>query len=242
MLHEKHDDPFHWKNKLDELDHIPNEPGRDKAASWVKLHQRLREKDVSRSTLWYWTAAACILISAGILLLVPKPGHIEMSVTDHPPSTERPISPANQADRRSPDNKFQAAKREMPSKPIRNRVTSKDNVTIRTPSEKSAHTITNIRSNIDDFATATIKTESAPMTTVQSPMLADTINTNAVTSTPAKRLRVVHINEIVKPVEEMPMAKATTHRSLAEQPGPRVFILSKNGSDDIIKIKLSPSN
>jgi hypothetical protein len=75
---------------------------------------------------------------------------------------------------------------------------------------------------------------------------ADTIA--MITSTPQKKkLRVVHINELGKPVEEeiqfarntlTPTFEATFFR----QDGLPGFSLSRNASDNIVKIKLPPSN
>lgn len=59
MLHEKPNEFFHWKNKLDELDRLPGELLNDKTVSWNKLHNRLREKPRNNKIMWYWVAAAC---------------------------------------------------------------------------------------------------------------------------------------------------------------------------------------
>ena len=65
MLNEKHNEPFHWKVKLDELSSLPGEAVLEKNAAWEKLHGRLEEGPRKKKTIWYW-AAACILLAITI--------------------------------------------------------------------------------------------------------------------------------------------------------------------------------
>jgi hypothetical protein len=66
MLHENHNDSFHWKNRLDELEHLPTEAAADKTRLWEQLHARLSQKPKKTKAFWYWTAAACVLMAVGI--------------------------------------------------------------------------------------------------------------------------------------------------------------------------------
>ena len=88
MLHEKPNESFHWKNKLDELDHLPGESHPDKSASWQKLHDRLRPKPAKKRTVWYWIAAAVLLA----VVLIPV---IMLKQTNQPVIVDNPGSKNN---------------------------------------------------------------------------------------------------------------------------------------------------
>ena len=53
---------FHWKNKLDDMNGLQGEMLADKNATWEKLHARINEKPRRKVFLWYWVAAACLLL------------------------------------------------------------------------------------------------------------------------------------------------------------------------------------
>ncbi len=52
----------YWKNKLEDVDSLSAETFTDKNAAWEKLHSRLRQKPSRVRTVWYWAAAACLLL------------------------------------------------------------------------------------------------------------------------------------------------------------------------------------
>lgn len=54
---------FHWKNKLDDMDGLQGEMLTDKNATWEKLHARINEKPRRKGFVWYWVAAACLLLA-----------------------------------------------------------------------------------------------------------------------------------------------------------------------------------
>jgi len=53
---------FHWKNKLDDVEGLQGEMLADKNATWEKLHARINEKPRRKGFVWYWVAAACLLL------------------------------------------------------------------------------------------------------------------------------------------------------------------------------------
>lgn len=57
-----------WISRLEELDHVPGEAAPNKAAAWDRLHARMRHNKSRRKAAWYWSAAACLL-AAGLLPL-----------------------------------------------------------------------------------------------------------------------------------------------------------------------------
>jgi hypothetical protein len=62
MLNEKPGNDFHWKSKLEDLESLPGETFHNEAA-WEKLHQRMQGKSRNKNAVWYWAAAACLLLS-----------------------------------------------------------------------------------------------------------------------------------------------------------------------------------
>jgi hypothetical protein len=62
MLNEKPNNNFYWKDKLQELESLPGEIF-NKEASWERLHTRLQSKPKNKKLIWYWAAAACLLIA-----------------------------------------------------------------------------------------------------------------------------------------------------------------------------------
>ena len=63
---------LNWKNKLDDVDGLSGEILPDKNAAWEKLHHRLQPTHRRINALWYWTAAACILLTIFISILPPN--------------------------------------------------------------------------------------------------------------------------------------------------------------------------
>jgi hypothetical protein len=51
-----------WRDKLEEMAHVPGEPF-NKDMAWDKLYGRLREGRKNKKVLWYWIAAACVVIA-----------------------------------------------------------------------------------------------------------------------------------------------------------------------------------
>ncbi len=57
----------HWINKLEDVSRLPGETFTDKNAAWEKLHSRLLQKPQRLKALWFWAAAACLLLA----ILIP---------------------------------------------------------------------------------------------------------------------------------------------------------------------------
>ena len=63
---------LNWKNKLDDVDGLSGEILPDKNAAWEKLQHRLQPERSRSNALWYWAAAACILLTIFISILLPN--------------------------------------------------------------------------------------------------------------------------------------------------------------------------
>src|ERR1019366_8570477 len=70
MLNEKQNNLHHWINKLDEPGYLPAEEMVDKNEAWKKLHQRLSGKPRKNKMIWYWAAAACLIISFSLPMIL----------------------------------------------------------------------------------------------------------------------------------------------------------------------------
>ncbi len=68
MHNEKQNNLSNWKDKLEDFSSFPGEEMLDKNESWNKLHNRLREKPRNNKMIFYWLAAACLLL----IFFVPK--------------------------------------------------------------------------------------------------------------------------------------------------------------------------
>jgi hypothetical protein len=232
MLHEKPDEIYHWKNELAGLEQLPGEEGVDKNRLWEKLHDRLREKPARKKAGWYWMAAACLLLAVALPVVLHhkhpdgmaknKPRHIrEVRSTNLPAITSAIVPPISQA----PAHKGQA------NKPLKKALP-----------HVSGHTI------------APVAEAEPPILPVPPPAHTESSNLAAFTDTPRlvatvpakKKLRVVHINELDTSLEEVyPATKNATavyQLKPVNQPISRMFEFGTNVSDDLVKIKLSPSN
>ncbi|HKH63454.1 MAG TPA: hypothetical protein VKA49_21605 [Flavitalea sp.] len=238
MLHERPNESFHWKNKLDELDHLSSEPVVDKTASWERLHARLSQKKKKNKIFWYQTAAACVLMAVGIswFFTNEKTGK---QVTD------KNLYPAQRS-----VNKRSIAKNENA------KVDTQSITIIKREGEKAAVLFNNKKNAVSKVSTVVEKNDVPNLFPVKDSLQeviintvksADTIHANLITATSSrKKLRVVHINHLERSSEQeiqygrtaLPSAQIKNFRNEDIS----AFSLSKNASDNIVKIKLSPSN
>jgi hypothetical protein len=237
MLDERPNESFHWKNKLDELDHLPSEPVVDKTASWERLHARLSQKQKKNKILWYWTAAACVLMAVGISWFFNE--RTGKQVTD------KNLNPAQ----RSVGNKSIAKNEDAQVDTQRVNIVKRE-------SEKAPILFTNKKNEVSKASTVVEKNgvpnllpvkDSLQEVVINTVKSADTIHSNLITvTTSRKKLRVIHINDLEKSPEQeiqygrtaLPSAQTKNFRNEDIS----AFSLSKNASDNIVKIKLSPSN
>lgn len=233
MLYEKPNESLHWKNKLDDLDHLPGEQIPDKNLGWEKLHNRLQEKSRNKIVRWYWTAAACLLLVIGIpwLTINEKDQNlVKNNMQQIPsnssilqtPSTDNTIITPSQTQTENKHPNAAKAKIKLQYRPKYNADTIDEPVANqRKVLIKSTPEVFNISINPDTIAFVTV----VPV---------------------KKKLRVVHINELDKPKEHVQFAQSNASsvfqtKSLNNNAF-SVFAVSRNSSDNILTIKLSPSN
>lgn len=238
MSNENHNNTGDWRSRLDALDNLPAETVIDKNASWEKLHERLRGKKSSRKILWYWPAAACLLL----VLMIPLINSIKTyhglakigTVQRQPAIISSPNALINKKDPvgiivTAPFEKNQAMT-------VEDKSLKKYQEVIPVAILKKIrlnHAVSN-----PDFMKETIILAPQPM----EPSL------NIAAAPPAnKKLKVVHINELGDPVEESPgMAhSADVHSFQLKLARQEVYVNSSVASRatgfTILKSKTSPN-
>lgn len=183
-----------WRSKLDDLEGLPGETPADKNAAYEKLHARLRGKKRSRKAMWYWAAAACLLLAFMIPLIFKKD-------KIHPVAG---IEAEHKQQEKIPDD--------INTEPVK-----KDSVTIITPlNEKAKEVVASGKINRTDLniIPVELKNDIRLYDTVNSTDLAkenisnslqpvDSASSTAAAS-PRKKLKVVHVNELGDPIEVSP--------------------------------------
>jgi hypothetical protein len=237
MSNENYNNTGDWRSKLEALDNLPGETIIDKNASWEKLHDRLREKKSSKKIIWYWSAAACVLLA----LMIP---FINSNTKDHEPVKTGTVQK-------------QARTQSSPAILI----DKKESVQVAGPDpfEKNQYMAVAGKSNkkyqvVPAGVTKKIRlglAVSDPVfikeTTIETLQSLDTSLNIAAAHPVNKKLKVVHINELGDPVEESPgMARnAEIHSFQLKLAGQEVYVnssvASRAGGFPILKSKTSPN-
>jgi hypothetical protein len=224
-----------WTGKLDELEQHPD-AAFSKAAAWDKLYERLEEKPRRKKGLWYVAAAACLLVVAIVSWMVlhtKEPLLVKKTTAPTQPVTApaqaitvdkaivEPVTPPLTA-RQQKNNTAEKHSTVIAVKPVR-------------PKLQQTMTVAgNAPEMIAITAPAVVKIPNAPSVTV-------------VASTPTKKLKVVHLNELDNSMEdEVKMAKSAGRHSFQVKFNGRdpfaepVPVVPQRTND--IKIKLPPQN
>ncbi len=184
-----------WRSKLDDLEGLPGETPADKNAAYEKLHARLRGKKRSRKAMWYWAAAACLLLAFMIPLIFKK-------------DKIHPVAGIE-----TEQNQQQKNCRMI----LLQSLIKKDPVTIITPLiEKEKEVVASGKINRKDLKIipveiknkirlydTVISTDFAKENIGNSLQPVDSASSTAAAS-PRKKLKVVHVNELGDPVEVSP--------------------------------------
>jgi hypothetical protein len=182
----------HWRNKLDELEHLPD-ASFNRDAAWDNLQSRLEGNKRSKKISWYWIAAACLVFGLMIALLnyhkgSSEPANKETIVKQQPTEIKKPISPAEQIDQNEIDETAERIKDRIVSTPIK-------------PVQK-------IRRIITMEVAPKVRPEDVAISYPQNEPVAKSLqivkNSTTAVAPPKKKLNVVHINELGDPVIESP--------------------------------------
>jgi hypothetical protein len=181
MLSKKHNEPLHWKNKLEALNSLPIDTTAVKDALWNKLNDRLQQKPAGKKFVWYWIAAAILPLMIITLTMVNK---TETRLVKQVPQKETNIN-KNPAFLLPASNEAVVISISAPvdKKQVATKISTKINNEIITDSVQS-----------HEIAIGTVLPE-IPVTaiTTSNILTTDTITTTIVAK---KKLSVVHINEL----------------------------------------------
>lgn len=231
MLHEKSSELFAWRDKVAGLEHLPGEAPLDKSKAWNKLNYRLEKEPAAKTRHWYWLAAASLVLVIGTGWFMMTKDDNQVVKKDPPQWLPRPLSPG-----RLP---IEPGK---PNQPIQNK-----------PQLTTATSISKVQPKALMTRTPTKdSTETKQLQPVNLPVpeqLNQMVSTDSIQLPPSlavrKKLRVVHINTLEGPAEKQAASANSAiayYTDLRKQPIFTNIGLSNNASDNIIKIKLSPSN
>jgi len=235
MTDEESNEPVYWKSRLDQLTQLPGEIPAGKEAAWDKLHVRLQKKPVRKKPVWYW-AAACLLFASGMSWLMLQ------QIDIVPVKNTRVQIPAHSTRGRLlvTDSKDTiAVSAYLPKQTVH---------TLPVEPDKQIHPHVSTHAVVADAPVAlyadTVK-EQAHEIPVYAIRPADTMSTTALLPV-QKKLRVVHINTLGSTEEGVQVAGNSSASYLQAShmvPDDQSrFSISRNSSDNIIKIKLSSSN
>lgn len=198
MPNENPNNDFHWKSKLEDLESLPGEKF-NKDAAWDKLHMRMQGKRCNKKAVWYWAAAACLLFAILTPWFLSKNNENTLVKNNQEQqkiqSLPSGLVPTNRedsiafiqtipAENNSPVNFVENPKKIFI--PASHKALAAENVAIKKDKE-------------DFLEPVIIKEAAAPV---------DTQISIVIIVPEKKKLRVVHINELGEPVEEMPVMTA----------------------------------
>lgn len=235
MLPEKHDSLFDLRKKLDELGEVPGEPKPDQAALWEKLHQRLENKPKRKYAFVYW-AAACLLLAVGAIYMQQhKNDNKSYAITKQQSTQTNQQHSAQQTTTApiivNPETNIKADKENIAAKKLQQ-------IPLTNP-QKPYH-------QKDTVITAAITDNGQKEANAQPLVQPDTV-LHTLVEAPIKKLKVVHINTLGKSKSAdivAPDTRAITARAIKPDDLNHVPSLSfsRNNSDEIIKVKLTPTN
>jgi len=188
MSNENPNNTPRWRNKLDELEHLPNSVFNGDAA-WDKLHGRLQGNKKTRKIFWYWIAAACLVFGLVIALLnyhqnSSEPANKETAVKHQPAEIKEPISTVEEVNKNEFDNT---------AEPVKDKIVSAANK----PVHKNRRFVITEVAHPDDVPASYPENEpvAKPLQIVKNSTAANPLK---------KKLNVIHINELGDPVIESP--------------------------------------
>lgn len=223
------------KDKLDELDQLDEAAVLDKAVAWEKLHARLGKKPQNRKIFWYWSAAACLVLFLSIQWFRTS-NDSAVAINNHQPAAANAVKSKEKLipGKDSVTTPLQT----VAQKPLSNK------------NKKSHYRETELPEIVLDQDTIGIHQTPGDAQSLISesnfPRQEDTASI-IVASPVKKKLRIVHINEINgalkgESVFARKISAPNPHMNIPDQDVSTGFTVSRNASDNILKIKISSSN
>ena len=217
---------MYWKDKLEGLDSLSHEDW-DKDVLWDQLAVRINYKRSNRKLYRGLIAvAACLLLLTGLIWIsTDKQDASPVSYILYKPIDTKKTEYTESFFRKE-EVTLNKEKKEIRNNVVGNNIVDKKELIEPIPSTEETETMSEESTNEKD--------------NISSPTIADS---TVASKSPQRKLRVVHINEVGKPViESIKIARVSqsindrsTHRT-----APVYF--SDNSDDNIFKINLFPNN
>jgi hypothetical protein len=219
------------QSKLERLTEIPGEPAFDTNAAWGKLSERLEKKAMHRKPVFYWAAAAFLLLIFSVTLYQFRQPAENKLVNN---STRNVRSSSNlRSNAEFKDLHAGLAKESIQPEQKITTPQKKTNSSFRTANKLSHKTVSSV------LTTVINEPESKPgdSAAVAASSLSDTL---AIVKVSPVKLKVIHNNRLnsVLYKQELSVSNAPT----AFPPSSGNLRFSRNASDNIIQIKLSLTN
>lgn len=193
MSNENPNNTSGWRNKLNELEHLPGSAFNTDAA-WDKLHGRLQGNKKNKKTAWYWIAAACLLVGLMITILnyqksIPWSTNKETTM-DQSKKTNKPVLKVEKNDKNKNEIKDEKVRN---AEPVKNHIAFISNK----PIQKNRHIFYTERvTKVHDDIVLNYPQQDP----IVKPLQIIKNNSTAAMTPPKKKLNVVHINELGDPV------------------------------------------
>lgn len=183
-----------WINKLDDPGCLAPEEMIDTNAAWQKLHERLREKPKKNKMMWYWAAAACLVIAFSVPLFILKKNEIRL-VKNISPQLKNESLPTTAA---SPTTEKAGLKIANDLK-IENK---KSNLVVIKRTHHLPADAASVKQTFSDAAFESTKPTPQQTTIYTVPQLYNAPPTLAIVLPVKKKMRIVHINDLENASEE----------------------------------------
>ncbi|OLY91172.1 hypothetical protein SAMN05444008_11239 [Cnuella takakiae] len=230
MQHEKSDKPSALHSKLQGLEQLPGEPAPDTAALWSRLERRMEHRPAPQRRYLLW-AAACLLLVAGAAAFFTYQQEEQRQAQQPTVGATHPVAISSDPVKAAApvvDQQAIVLERKVTGKPNRNGLVALPKVQQHEPVKAAPVAAT---------GPSTPEMQAPIATPPATPDIA------LVEQPPARKLKVVHLNEIGKVAPVPPGNALLAHETLpAHRDGRGSISFSRNTSDDIIKINLSPVN
>lgn len=226
-----------WRSRLEQLEGLPGEWVPDKSRTWEKLYARLDKKSKRKKPVWRWMAAACLFGLAIVVGLASRKQAVSL-VKDGTHEQKPAVLPAipafleenKHAYTSSPDQykKPKQAGKAVKGNEIQARYMKTEPIITTMINRKKEQTLTVLPDTVEQRPVATVLPGTKP-------------------SSPLKKLRVVHINELDDGREEGFMAdnQNESHFTIkltgSDSAGSRL-LADRQPANAKLKIKLSPQN
>jgi len=190
MSNENPNNTPHWRNKLDDLEHLPGSAFNSDAA-WDKLHGRLRGNKKGKRIFWYWMAAACLVFGLVITLLnfhkrTPGPLNRETAIKENKKINNSTLK-VKEVNKNENENVT---------------ISEKDKIATASnkPIQRTRHIVATASAKVQSNSAGINYPEQEP---IAKPL--QIVNNSTIAAVPPKKkLNVVHINELGDPVTESP--------------------------------------